>query len=370
MEEKIIEASQQPDGTEEIHGEENIIEIRGLGKSFKTGGDDFVALDQIDLNIRKGSIQGIIGLSGAGKSTLVRCINYLEKPSSGQIFFQGKSLGAMRQREILAMRQNMGMIFQQFNLFASRTVYDNVSFPLKGSNLTKEQKDKKVRDLLKLVELEEKASAYPSQLSGGQKQRVAIARALANDPEIILSDESTSALDPRTTRAILDLLKKVNRELGITIVVITHEMQVIKDICDRVAVMKDGRVVETGTVFDIFANPKEQITREFVENTSNMSRIYELVETKSPVVELKPGEAILRFRYLERNVSEALVSQLSRKFDLDLNIIFGSIELIGENPIGGLVVIAQGTSDNINQAIQYLKDKNVGVEVILDGRTA
>ena len=262
------------------------------------------------------------------------------------------------------------MIFQQFNLFASRTVYDNVAFPLKGSNLTKEQKDKKVRDLLKLVELEEKASAYPSQLSGGQKQRVAIARALANDPEIILSDESTSALDPRTTRAILDLLRKVNRELGITIVVITHEMQVIKDICDRVAVMKDGRVVETGTVFDIFANPKEQITREFVENTSNMSRIYELVETKSPVVELKPGEAILRFRYLERNVSEALVSQLSRKFDLDLNIIFGSIELIGENPIGGLVVIAQGTSDNINQAIQYLKDKNVGVEVILDGRTA
>ena len=199
---------------------------------------------------------------------------------------------------------------------------------------------------------------------------MAIARALANDPEIILSDESTSALDPRTTRAILDLLKKVNRELGITIVVITHEMQVIKDICDRVAVMKDGRVVETGTVFDIFANPKEQITREFVENTSNMSRIYELVETKSPVVELKPGEAILRFRYLERNVSEALVSQLSRKFDLDLNIIFGSIELIGENPIGGLVVSAQGTSDNINQAIQYLKDKNVGVEVILDGRTA
>ena len=267
-------------------------------------------------------------------------------------------------------RKKIGMIFQQFNLFASRTVYDNVAFPLKGSNLTKEQKDKKVCDLLKLVELEEKASAYPSQLSGGQKQRVAIARALANDPEIILSDESTSALDPRTTRAILDLLKKVNRELGITIVVITHEMQVIKDICDRVAVMKDGRVVETGTVFDIFANPKEQITREFVENTSNMSRIYELVETKSPVVELKPGEAILRFRYLERNVSEALVSQLSRKFNLDLNIIFGSIELIGENPIGGLVVIAQGTSDNINQAIQYLKDKNVGVEVILDGRTA
>ena len=345
-----------------------MIRFEHVSRVFHNDGREFAAVNDVSLEIEKGEIFGIIGFSGAGKSTLVRCINLLERPTSGKVFIGDEELTAMSPAELRQHRKKIGMIFQQFNLFASRTVYDNVSFPLKGSNLTKEQKDKKVRDLLKLVELEEKASAYPSQLSGGQKQRVAIARALANDPEIILSDESTSALDPRTTRAILDLLKKVNRELAI--VVITHEMQVIKDICDRVAVMKDGRVVETGTVFDIFANPKEQITREFVENTSNMSRIYELVETKSPVVELKPGEAILRFRYLERNVSEALVSQLSRKFDLDLNIIFGSIELIGENPIGGLVVIAQGTSDNINQAIQYLKDKNVGVEVILDGRTA
>ena len=328
-----------------------MIRFEHVSRVFHNDGREFAAVNDVSLEIEKGEIFGIIGFSGAGKSTLVRCINLLERPTSGKVFIGDEELTAMSPAELRQHRKKIGMIFQQFNLFASRTVYDNVSFPLKGSNLTKEQKDKKVRDLLKLVELEEKASAYPSQLSGGQKQRVAIARALANDPEIILSDESTSALDPRTTRAILDLLKKVNRELGITIVVITHEMQVIKDICDRVAVMKDGRVVETGTV-------------------SNMSRIYELVETKSPVVELKPGEAILRFRYLERNVSEALVSQLSRKFDLDLNIIFGSIELIGENPIGGLVVIAQGTSDNINQAIQYLKDKNVGVEVILDGRTA
>ena len=337
-----------------------MIRFEHVSRVYHNDGREFAAVNDVSLEIEKGEIFGIIGFSGAGKSTLVRCINLLERPTSGKVFIGDEELTAMSPAELRQHRKKIGMIFQQFNLFASRTVYDNVSFPLKGSNLTKEQKDKKVRDLLKLVELEEKASAYPSQLSGGQKQRVAIARALANDPEIILSDESTSALDPRTTRAILDLLKKVNRELGITIVVITHEMQV----------MKDGRVVETGTVFDIFANPKEQITREFVENTSNMSRIYELVETKSPVVELKPGEAILRFRYLERNVSEALVSQLSRKFNLDLNIIFGSIELIGENPIGGLVVIAQGTSDNINQAIQYLKDKNVGVEVILDGRTA
>ena len=254
-----------------------MIRFEHVSRVFHNDGREFAAVNNVSLEIEKGEIFGIIGFSGAGKSTLVRCINLLERPTSGKVFIGDEELTAMSPAELRQHRKKIGMIFQQFNLFASRTVYDNVSFPLKGSNLTKEQKDKKVRDLLKLVELEEKASAYPSQLSGGQKQRVAIARALANDPEIILSDESTSALDPRTTRAILDLLKKVNRELGITIVVITHEMQVIKDICDRVAVMKDGRVVETGTVFDIFANPKEQITREFVENTSNMSRIYELV---------------------------------------------------------------------------------------------
>ena len=347
-----------------------MIRIEHVSRVYHNDGREFAAVNDVSLEIEKGEIFGIIGFSGAGKSTLVRCINLLERPTSGKVFIGDEELTAMSPAELRQHRKKIGMIFQQFNLFASRTVYENVAFPLKGSNLTKEEKDRKVRDLLKLVELEEKAGAYPSQLSGGQKQRVAIARALANDPEIILSDESTSALDPRTTRAILDLLKKVNKELGITIVVITHEMQVIKDICDRVAVMKDGQVVETGTVFDIFANPKKQITREFVENTSNMSRIYELVDSRSPVVALKPGEAILRFRYLERNVSEALVSQLSRKFDLDLNIIFGSIELIGENPIGGLVVIAQGTAENINRAIQYLENKNVGVEVILDGRTA
>ena len=347
-----------------------MIRFEHVSRVYHNDGREFAAVNDVSLEIEKGEIFGIIGFSGAGKSTLVRCINLLERPTSGKVFIGDEELTAMSPAELRQHRKKIGMIFQQFNLFASRTVYENVAFPLKGSNLTKEEKDRKVRDLLKLVELEEKAGAYPSQLSGGQKQRVAIARALANDPEIILSDESTSALDPRTTRAILDLLKKVNKELGITIVVITHEMQVIKDICDRVAVMKDGQVVETGTVFDIFANPKKQITREFVENTSNMSRIYELVDSRSPVVALKPGEAILRFRYLERNVSEALVSQLSRKFDLDLNIIFGSIELIGENPIGGLVVIAQGTAENINRAIQYLENKNVGVEVILDGRTA
>lgn len=313
---------------------------------------------------------GIIGFSGAGKSTLVRCINLLERPTKGKVFINEKEITALSESELKEQRKKIGMIFQQFNLFSNRTVYNNVEFPLKRSKLTRRQKQEKVMSLLKLVDLEDKASAYPSQLSGGQKQRVAIARALANDPEILLSDESTSALDPKTTKSILTLLKKLNRELGITIVVITHEMQVIKDICDRVAVMKDGEVVEYGDVFDIFANPTQDITREFVEGTSNLSRIKELLENKSAITQLKQGEAILKFKYLERSASEALVSQLSRKFNLDINIIFGNIELIGDNPVGGLVSIVRGTAREIDAAIEYLKEKNVGVEVILDGRTA
>ena len=347
-----------------------MIRFENISKEFNGNGKTVHAIRNVSLEINKGEIFGIIGYSGAGKSTLVRCINLLEKPTAGKVFINNEEITKLPVKQLRTYRKKIGMIFQQFNLFSTRTVYQNVEFPLKGSGLSKKEKKEKIEKLLKLVGLEEKADAYPSGLSGGQKQRVAIARALANDPEILLSDESTSALDPQTTKAILQLLKKLNKELGITIVVITHEMQVIKDICDRVAVMKDGEVVEYGEVFDLFANPREQITKEFVDGTSNLSRIQDLLEEKSNMVNLKSGEAILRFRYLERNVSEALVSQLSRKFQLDINIIFGNIELIGENPIGGLVSIVQGEKENIDKAIRYLKEKNVGVEVILDGRTA
>jgi D-methionine transport system ATP-binding protein len=220
--------------------------------------------------------------------------------------------------------------------------------------------------LLELVGLSDYEKAYPSQLSGGQKQRVAIARALANDPKVLLSDESTRALDPQTTKSILKLLKKVNEEMGITIVIITHEMQVVKDICDEVAVMENGQVVEQGNVFEIFASPKQPITRNFVDSTSNLSRIYELVQEKHPLTMLKKGQCILRLRYLKQDASEALVSYISRKYQLDMNIIFGNIELIDENPIGGLVAIVSGERASIDQAIQYLKEKQIGVEVILD----
>lgn len=344
--------------------------LKNISKEFINNGKSFRAIDDASLSIKKGEIFGIIGFSGAGKSTLVRCINLLERPESGKVIINGNDICSLSQRKLREQRKKIGMIFQGFNLFASRTVYKNVEFALRGKKLSREQKKEKVNELLKLVELNDKANAYPSSLSGGQKQRVAIARTLASDPEIILSDEATSALDPKTTWSILQLLEKVNKELGITIVVITHEMQVIKDICHRVAVMKGGRIVEVGEVFDIFANPKEEITREFVETTSNLSKIYSLIEKKSKIVNLKNNEIIVRFKYLERNVSEALVSKLSRDYRLDINIIFGNIELINENPIGGLVAIVNGSGSDIEAAINYLIDKNVGVEVIADGRIA
>ena len=336
------------------------IVFENLSKRFTTKDGTVEALKNINLSIEKGDIYGIIGMSGAGKSTLVRCINLLERPTEGKVYVEGEELTAMSPKELRQRRKKIGMIFQQFNLFAARTVYENIAFPLRKSKLSKKEKQEKVKQLLKLVELEEKADVYPSQLSGGQKQRVAIARALASDPQILLSDESTSALDPKTTKAILELLKKVNKELGITIVVITHEMQV----------MKGGAVVESGKVFDIFANPKEAITREFVENTTNLSKITELVETHKELLNIQPGEVVLRSSYIKRDVSEALVSQISRKFELNVNIIFGNIELIGGNPIGGLVSIVQGDAEQIDAAIEYLKDKNVGVEVIFDGRVS
>ena len=262
------------------------------------------------------------------------------------------------------------MIFQQFNLFAARTVFDNVAFPLRRQKLSRAAREQRVTELLKLVGLEQKAGAYPSELSGGQKQRVAIARALASGPKVLLCDEATSALDPQTTRATLRLLKDLNRKLGLTIILITHEMQVVKEICDRVAVMENGRVVEEGDVFTVFSNPRQPVTRNFISMTSNLSRVYELLEQDAAITRLKPGQLILRMNYIERSACEALVSQLSRQFQVDLNIIFGNIEMIGDNPIGGLVVIVSGAPESIEKTLEYLKDIHVGVEVISDARVS
>ncbi len=322
------------------------------------------AVDDVSLTIQNGDIFGIIGFSGAGKSTLVRCINLLERPTSGSVEVDGQELTRMSAKELRQARKKIGMIFQHFNLMPSRTIFGNVAYPLRGSGLSKEEIREKVHSLLELVGIADKENAYPSQLSGGQKQRVAIARALANDPKILLCDEATSALDPQTTKAILSLLHHLNQTLGITIVVITHEMAVVKEICNRVAVMDHGKVVEEGSVFSVFATPKEPITRDFIKTTSNLQKIEELIADDSPVVALKPGERIVRLSYVERNPSEPLISLITQKFGITLNIIFADVEIVQNAPIGGTVAIFSGDSGQIDAALAYLKEKNVGVEVI------
>ena len=345
-----------------------MIELTHISKNFASGGRTVHAVQDVSLSIGKGEIFGIIGFSGAGKSTLVRCINLLERPTSGSVTVDGKEMTALSARELRQARKKIGMIFQHFNLMPSRTVFGNVAYPLRGSGLSREQIADKVHRLLELVGIGDKAEAYPKQLSGGQKQRVAIARALANDPDVLLCDEATSALDPQTTKAILRLLKNLNEKLGITVVIITHEMAVVKEICDRVAVMEHGRVVEQGEVFNVFADPRQEITRSFIHTTSNLRKIEELIEEDSPVVQLKPGELIVRLSYIQRNVSEPLISTVSRKFDITLNIIFSDIAIVQNAPIGGTVAIISGEREQITQAMQYLSEKNVGVEVIRDAR--
>ena len=322
------------------------------------------AVKDVSLTIRDGEIFGIIGFSGAGKSTLVRCINLLERPTSGSVEVDGRELTALSSRELRTARKKIGMIFQHFNLMPSRTIFGNVAYPLRGSGLSREEVKAKVRKLLQLVDIADKEQAYPSQLSGGQKQRVAIARALANDPKILLCDEATSALDPQTTASILQLLKKLNEQLHLTVVMITHEMAVVKDICSRVAVMEHGEVVEEGEVFSIFANPQRQLTRDFIRTTSNLNKIEDLIRENSPVAALKPGEQIVRLSYRQKNTSEPLISTVSRKFDISLNIIFADVEIVQDAPIGGTVAIISGPSQNIADAMTYLKEKQVGVEVI------
>lgn len=345
-----------------------MIELTHISKNFASGGRTVHAVQDVSLSIGKGEIFGIIGFSGAGKSTLVRCINLLERPTSGSVTVDGKEMTVLSARELRQARKKIGMIFQHFNLMPSRTVFGNVAYPLRGSGLSGEQIADKVHRLLELVGIGDKAEAYPKQLSGGQKQRVAIARALANDPNVLLCDEATSALDPQTTKAILRLLKDLNEKLGITVVIITHEMAVVKEICDRVAVMEHGRVVEQGEVFNVFADPRQEITRSFIHTTSNLRKIEELIEEDSPVVQLKPGELIVRLSYIQRNVSEPLISTVSRKFDITLNIIFSDIAIVQNAPIGGTVAIISGEREQITQAIAYLIEKNVGVEVIKDAR--
>lgn len=345
-----------------------MIRLENVSKTFTDSNKEVHAVNNVSLTINDGDIFGIIGFSGAGKSTLVRCINLLERPTEGKVFVDDAEITALSGKELRKARKKIGMIFQHFNLMPSRTIFGNVAYPLRGSGLSKEEIKEKVHHLLELVGISEKENAFPSQLSGGQKQRVAIARALANDPNILLCDEATSALDPQTTKSILKLLQQLKQTLGITVVVITHEMAVVKEICNRVAVMDHGDVVEEGEVFHVFASPKEPLTRSFIKTTSNLQKIEELIAADSPVVATKKGELIVRLSYVEKNTSEPLISTVTQKFGIILNIVFADVEIVQNAPIGGTVAIVSGESSRIDEALQYLRDKNVGVEVIKDDR--
>ena len=267
-------------------------------------------------------------------------------------------------KKLREVRKKIGMIFQHFNLMRSRTVFQNIAFPLKKSGLSKAEKEKKIESLLELVGLSDKKDAYPSQLSGGQKQRVAIARALANDPKVLLCDEATSALDPQTTQSILKLLKQVNEKLGITIVLITHEMAVVKDICDRVAIMEQGRVVEEGDTVSVFSHPKEAMTKDFIDTASNLGKIHDLIAEGHSLTEIQPGEQMVLLTYSGSNAGQPLISALAEKFSVSANIIYGNIDYLKGKPLGKLVVTLSGEKEAMDQAIDYIRSLGVEMEVM------
>ena len=354
-----------------------MINIQHMNKTFHLKTGDVEALNDVSLNIEAGQIYGVIGYSGAGKSTLVRCINLLETPDSGSltvgdsgeiVIQNGKPMvggKALKERQLGKLRRGIGMIFQHFNLLDRSTVFENIAYPLRYSGMKKEEIDKRVTELLALVDLTDKRDTYPSQLSGGQKQRVAIARALANNPQILLSDEATSALDPDATEAILTLLKQLNEKLGLTIVLITHEMAVIKAICHRVAVMEHGKVVEEGDVYDIFANPQQPITRKFIASSSTLGKAAKMIADGSPMMQVKPGEKLVRLTFRQDSVGDSVISKISRRFHANLNIVLANVDILQGHPLGAMIAVIGG--DDVDSALEYLRAHQISVEVMRDG---
>lgn len=341
-----------------------MIKLSHIEKTYEAASGPVKAITGIDLVVKRGEIYGVIGLSGAGKSTLIRCINMLERPTKGTVIVDGQELTAMNERQLRAARKNIGMIFQHFNLLSSATVYDNIAFPLKLSGLNKTDIEKKVSPLLELVGLSDKRNQYPAQLSGGQKQRVGIARALASDPKVLLCDEATSALDPQTTKSILELIKDINQKLQLTVVIITHEMQVIKEICDKVAVIEHGVIAEQGTVLEVFTNPKQTITKEFV---STIIRRDIPEAFKDAVISQKPlpGSSLLvRLSFIGDSAEEPVMSGLIRNYKVEVSIIYGNVDHIKSTPYGTLVIEVTGEDDAIQTALEYLHERNLGIEVI------
>ena len=340
-----------------------MIEINQVNKVFYQGTKEIPALIDINLSIPQGTIFGVIGASGAGKSTLIRCVNMLERPTSGQIIIDGVELTKLNNTQLSQARRNIGMIFQHFNLLSSRTVFDNVALPLELAGKDKNHITTKVSALLKLVGLEDKFDTYPANLSGGQKQRVAIARALASEPKVLLCDEATSALDPATTQSILELLREINRTLQITILLITHEMDVVKSICHEVAIIGDGELVEKGTVGEIFAHPKTELAHQFIRSTLDLS-IPEDYQVRLQPTRVEGSHPFVRLEFTGATVDAPLMSQIARKYTIDANILSSDLDYAGGVKFGMMVAELLGNEDDANNAIEYLRQHNVKVEVL------
>lgn len=340
-----------------------MIEINQVNKIFYQGKKEIPALVDINLSIPQGTIFGVIGASGAGKSTLIRCVNMLEVPTSGKIIIDGVELTALSKSQLSEARRNIGMIFQHFNLLSSRTVFGNVALPLELAGKDKKHIQAKVSELLKLVGLEDKHETYPSNLSGGQKQRVAIARALASEPKVLLCDEATSALDPATTQSILELLREINRKLKITILLITHEMDVVKSICHEVAIIGGGELVEKGTVGEIFAHPKTELAHQFIRSTLDLS-IPEDYQVRLQPTRVDGSYPLVRLEFTGATVDAPLMSQIARKYNIDVNILSSDLDYAGGVKFGMMVAELFGSEEDGNNAIEFLREHNVKVEVL------
>ncbi|WP_315344925.1 methionine ABC transporter ATP-binding protein [Leptotrichia wadei] len=356
---------------------EGFIKIKNLVKKYQlNNGKELLAVNNVNLDIEQGDIYGIMGLSGAGKSTLIRLLNRLEEPTSGEILvkqeivdkkdntvtgYEDKNILKFNMKMLREYRKKTGMIFQHFNLLNSRNVAENVAFPLEISKWKKKDIEKRVDELLEIVGLSDKKLNYPEQLSGGQKQRVAIARALANNPKILLSDEATSALDPRTTNSILELLKDINKKFGITIILITHQMEVIKKICNKTAIMSDGQIIEKGETKEIFLNPKTDLAKEFVGNISHEE--FRTEEEKKQREE-NNGKLRLRLKYNEDQVNESYITKIIRKYDVEVNILSGFIDKVGDIIVGNLLIEISASEEKSKDIIEWLKENKIDSEVL------
>ena len=345
-----------------------MIKLENIDVTFKQGVKVVNAVKNVSLHVEPGDIYGIIGYSGAGKSTLVRTINLLQRPTKGNVVVNGVNLLKLKPKGLRAARKKIGMIFQHFNLMNTLSVFDNVAFPLKKSGKTKSEIEQKVLSLLELVGLEDKVNSYPRQLSGGQKQRVAIARALANDPDVLLCDEATSALDPKTTYSILELLQKVNVQLGITIVIITHEMQVVKEICNKVAVMEEGEVIEQGSVLEIFTNPERDLTKDFIDTATHINQGIETVLSHEQLLNLQEGDYLVKISFVGASTGEPLITKLSTQFQVAANILFANVEIIQDTPVGTPLVGLSGEKSGIENALSYIKEQGVSVDVLEESK--